>query len=426
MNISENLLFFIWQNRLLSSLNLVGMQGEQIRVIHPGMLNTNAGPDFTEANLLIGNTRWAGNIEIHVKSSDWVMHRHQQNPAYDTVILHVVYEHDQIILNSSGNAIPTLILKGLFDEALIGRYNELLISNRKFPCSAQIKEIDSFTIRSFLSRLVVERLELKSNEVLAKLADTKGDWNETFYYFLARNFGFKVNAPAFELLAGSLSHQILAKHADNQQQMEALLFGQAGFLSLQTNNGYPGDLLGEYDFLKHKYALKPIEVSVWKFLRMRPMNFPTIRIAQLAALLFNTKFLFSKVMETNDLKQLAKLFELLPVNSYWTTHYHFRKETKEMRIQLGTRSIENIMINTACVFLFSYGKFTDNYALVERSLNFLEQIHQESNSLLTPYTEAGVLIDSAFMSQAVLQLNKFYCSQKKCLNCGIGVKILRR
>lgn len=426
MGISENFLFFIWQYKLLKKSNLVCIDSESLHVIHPGHLNKHAGPDFTEAKLLIDNTLWAGNVEIHVKASDWFLHKHHHDRAYDTVILHVVYEHDRKIINSAGQTMPTLVTKGLFDERLLQNYSSLIASNQPFPCKPQLPLVDNFTIKSFLSRLVIERMENKSNEVLAKVAETKGDWNAVLFYFLARNFGFKVNAPGFELLTASLPYQLLERHGDNQLQIEALLFGQAGFLKNSHLEDYPRQLHAEYQFLKHKHNLIPIEVSVWKFLRMRPANFPTVRLAQFAALQSSSKFLFSLLLEIADLRQLVKLFANLPVHSYWKTHYHFNKETTEMKVEMGKGSIENILINTVCVILFSYGKFTDNYELTERALSFLEQIAEEKNSVLRPYAEAGMIIDSAFSSQAVLQLNKFYCTQKKCLNCGIGIKILKR
>ena len=427
MEISENFLFFIWRYRLLNNAHHLCVGGEVLEVIHPGTLNTNAGPDFTEARLIIDGRTWAGNIEIHTKSSDWQLHRHQVDKAYESVILHVVYENDLAIENKSGQAIPTLILKGVFPELLFENYVKMLAGKESFPCRPQIKELEPIIVHTFLARLVVERLEQKTLEVFAKLEDLKGNWYDTFYFFLARNFGFKVNALPFELLANALPLQLLNKHSDSAMQVEAMVFGQAGFLeNTEVDGEYAQLLKAEYKFLKLKYNLKPIDVSVWKFLRMRPASFPTIRLAQFAALHAQSNQLFAKILKAQDLKAICKLFTDLPVSSYWQTHYHFRKPASEMQVQLGKKSVENILINTVCVFLFAYGKYTAQAHLIDRAMDFLERIPVEHNAVVNQYVEAGLKIDTAFASQSILQLNKYYCAQKKCLNCGIGIKILGR
>lgn len=427
MEISENFLFFIWRYRLLNNAHHLCIGGEVLEVIHPGILNTNAGPDFIEARLVIDGRTWAGNIEIHTKSSDWQLHRHQVDNAYESVILHVVYENDLAIENKSGQAIPTLILKGLFPELLFENYVKMLAAKESFPCRPQIKELEPIVVHTFLARMVVERLEQKTLEVFTKLEDLKGNWYDTFYFFLARNFGFKVNALPFELLANALPLQLLNKHSDSAVQVEAMVFGQAGFLdNIEVDGEYAQLLKAEYKFLKLKYNLKPIEVSIWKFLRMRPASFPTIRLAQFAALHAQSNQLFAKILKAENLKSIGKLFTSLPVSPYWHTHYHFRKSTAEMQVQLGKKSVENILINTVCVFLFAYGKYTAQTHLIDRALDFLEKIPAEHNTIVNQYVEAGLKIDTAFSSQSILQLNKFYCARKKCLNCSIGIKILRR
>ncbi|RZK81151.1 MAG: DUF2851 family protein [Pedobacter sp.] len=424
--LSENFLFFIWQYRLFDSTSISCTNGQSLRIIHPGVINKHAGPDFTEAKVIIDGTTWVGNVEIHIKSSDWLLHKHHQNSAYESVILHVVYEDDHSAVTKSERCIATLVLKGSFSEAMLFTYASMLNSACYFPCKAQISQVDHIAMKSFLSRMLVERYEQKTAEVFQVLNRYKGDWNETFYYFLARNFGFKVNALPFELTAGSLPYQVLVKHHQNALQTEALLFGQAGFLEQHVEGAYPLGLQKEYQFLKHKYKLKPIEVSVWKFLRMRPMNFPTVRLAQFAALQQMAMHLFSKIIEEPNLNTINRLFENLPTNEYWTTHYHFGKSTKMGDRRLGAKSIENIMINTVCLFLFAYGKYADQEELIDRAMDFLEQIPAERNSIVTQYIESGVVVDSAFCSQSVLQLNKYYCGQKKCLNCGIGINLLKK
>lgn len=426
MNVPENFLHFIWQFRLYDALKLYTTTNERIEVLQQGMLNTNAGPDFSNAKLLIAQTTWAGNVEIHVKSSDWAMHQHQLDQAYDNTILHVVYEDDQPVYRIDGTRIPTLVLKGLFPAELLLKYEALLNTLNHFPCEQQINKVDDFLIKGFLSRVLVERLENKSAEVYDKLNLLKGDWDETFYHFMAKNFGFKVNAIPMEMLAQSLPQQIFAKHKDQPLQIEALIFGQAGFLNQQFEDEYPQQLKREYQFLKTKYRLTPIDVSLWKFLRMRPQNFPTLRLAQFAALIVHSNHLFSKILTTRDYRNSASLFENLPLHPFWQTHYHFNKEAVKVNTQLGKKSIENILVNTLSLFLFAYGKATDQQNFVTRSFHLLENISPENNHIIEQFVAAGVSIKSAFDTQALLQLKKSYCNEKKCLNCGIGIKILKQ
>lgn len=426
MEISEDFLFFIWRYRLLNSLDLKCVDGRPLQILNPGKLNKNAGPDFTEARLMIGQVLWAGDVEIHVRASDWLLHRHQSNPAYETVVLHVVYEQDQAITQMNGYVIPTIIIRGLFAESLAINYRQLLDAAGKFPCQSQISGVEGIVVNGFLNRLLIERLLQKSDEVMVKLAENKGSWGATFYYFLARNFGFNVNAAGFEMLATSLPFHILQKHADHPIEVEALIFGQAGFLKSKAENKYAEALRAAYQFLNHKYDLKPIPLSVWKFLRMRPANFPTVRLSQFAALQFRSGDLFSGILQATTIKELLVHFENLPVNDYWKTHYHFKKEAAEMNVQLGKKTIENLLINTVCLFLFSYGRYTSDEDRMERALHFLEQIPGEDNRIVNQYVDSGMPNNNAFNSQAILQLNKYYCAQKKCLNCGIGIKILKK
>jgi hypothetical protein len=426
MRIAEDFLHFIWQFRLYSSTGLTTTDEQPIQVLHPGIPNTHAGPDFSQAKIRLSETIWVGQVEIHVKASEWMLHGHQHDEAYENVILHVVYENDKPVSRKTGTEVPVLVLKGLFDEGLYVNYNNLINSFHNFPCEKQIAGVEPMYIHNFLSRLAIERFEHKAIEVNRLLQLHKGDWNETFYICLARNFGFKVNALPFELLAGSLKQQILGKHKDQPGQIEALLFGQAGFLSGDFEDDYPLALKNEYSFLQKKYNLQPIAVSLWKFLRMRPQNFPTIRLAQLATLTLKSSHLFSLVLEITDPSTLVHLFSALPVHTYWKTHYHFHKETANVNLQLGKGSINNLIINTVCLFLFVYGKTISDQRYIDRAIYFLEQIPAEKNSIISLYEASGVKIDNAYLSQALLQLNKSYCTEKKCLNCTIGIKILKK
>ena len=426
MQFKEEFLHFIWKFRLYNSRALQCEPGGQLQIIKPGLLNTNAGPDFMDARLRIDETIWVGHVEIHLRSSDWLLHYHQDDPAYDNVILHVVYENDIPIYRKNGCEIPVLVLKGMFDETLLHNYTALLTAANHFPCEKQLREVDSFIVNSFLSRQLVERLELKTAAIYQQLESYKGDWEKTFYYFLSRSFGFKVNATPFELLATSLDLQLLKKYQSNPLQVEALIFGQAGFLNSDFEAAYPASLKKEYNFLKQKHQLFPVEASLWKFLRMRPQNFPTLRLAQYTALLLKHPNLFTRVLEISDFKDYYTLFQQLPIHQYWEDHYHFNKITSRVRIQIGKSSIENILINTICVFLYVYGKYTDQEKFMDKAFDLLNFLPPEKNSIVEKYKFAGIQLESAFLSQAVLQLNKIYCSQKKCLNCNIGIKILNK
>lgn len=425
MDFSEDFLHFIWQFRLFSTHELYTTQGERLEVLQTGTLNKNAGPDFSKAKLLIGSTTWVGNVEIHLKSSDWLLHQHHLDKAYDNVILHVVFEDDKPIYRSDKTLVPTLILKHLFSEQLLSSYQQLISNSNYFPCQKHIGYVDEFVIHSFLSRVLVERLADKSAEVYDRLANLKNDWDEAFYHVMAKNFGFKVNAVPMQMLAQSLPQQLFAKHKNNPLQIEALIFGQAGFLNQEFKEAYPLSLKTEYLFLQKKYALVPLDVSVWKFLRMRPQNFPTLRLAQFAALIVNSNHLFAKILAIDQVKDLQKIFEDLPVNLYWKNHYHFNKETINVNLQLGKKSIENLLINTLSVALFAYGKALDQQKYVDKALALLENLLAEKNVIIEQFTSSNVKIESAFYSQAILQLKKSYCNEKKCLNCGVGIKILK-
>ncbi|KQN36107.1 hypothetical protein ASE92_08195 [Pedobacter sp. Leaf41] len=426
MNFPEDFLHYVWQFRSFDNNDLKTADGENLKIIHQGFLNRNAGPDFSNSKIQLGETTWAGNIEIHIKASDWLKHNHQTDASYDNVILHVVYENDVEIKRMDGSVLPVLELKNRIADELIEKYENLFLTLTDFPCIAQIKTVDKLIVDSFLSRTLIERFEQKTHAVIETLNELNGNWDETFYRFMARNFGFKVNSLPFELFAKAIPQQIYSKHKDNPLLIEALVFGSAGFLNDNFKEEYPARLKREFLFLQKKYKIQPIEVSIWKFMRMRPQNFPTIRLAQFAALVVKANHLFSKVMAISGVAELRRLFENLPVNDYWKTHYHFKKETEAVSIQIGKTSIDNILLNTVALFLFAYGKHTATQTYVSRAIKLLESLPSEQNAITEKFTAAGVVIENAFASQGILQLKKQYCDQKKCLSCGIGIKILKQ
>ncbi|MFA6084478.1 DUF2851 family protein [Mucilaginibacter sp.] len=426
MLFTEDFLHYVWKFRLFDRINLQTTEGEELEVYATGLHNTHAGPDFQNARIRINETTWAGNAELHLSSSDWKRHGHTADNAYDNVILHVVYRDDEPLIRTDGRRVPTLELKDRISSDLYNRYHNLIFGAKTIiPCEASIASVDGLTMENWLTRILVERLEKKSETVITALNLNRGDWEETFYQFLAANFGFKNNALPFELMAKSLPQNILAKHKNNPMQIEALIFGQAGFLNDDFTDEYPRSLKKEYEFLKKKFNLTPIENHLWKFLRMRPQNFPTIRLAQFAALVVQSNHLFSKVLETKEMKALRDLFSNIQINNYWETHYRFDKESKPVGKHLGAASVDTILLNTVALFLFSYGRHLQQQYYISRSLKLLENIPGEQNSIMTDFANLGLKINTAFESQALLELKNNYCDYKKCLQCGVGIKILK-
>ncbi|MDF3076278.1 MAG: hypothetical protein K0S09_167 [Sphingobacteriaceae bacterium] len=424
MHFNEDLLHYVWQFRLFDKENHCTIDGEALEILAVGIHNKNAGPDFEQAKIRIGEETWAGNVEIHLRSSDWERHQHSSDRAYDNVILHVVYQHDQEISRPDGTKIPVLVLGGRIPSDVEQKYHGLMQNLNWIPCEKLLSGVDSFHVKSWLSRVLVERLESKSAEVNQLLQQYKGSWDDAFYVMLARNFGFKTNSAPFELFARSLPQQILAKHKSDASQIEALVFGQSGFLNQVLEDEYPRKLKDEYDFLGKKYNLQPIDAYLWKFLRLRPQNFPTLRLAQFAALVVKSSYLFAKVVEVKDVKALKAMFSELPVNPYWQTHFRFDKETGKSSPQLGDDSINNILLNTVAVFLFSYGRYMGKESYVNRALTLLESLPAETNHIIKRFSSIGLKPEQADSSQALLQLKKMYCDTKKCLTCGIGVKLI--
>ena len=425
MLFTEDFLHYVWKFRLFDKTDLKTVEGEPIEIYSAGMQNADAGPDFHNARIKIGDTMWAGNVEVHVPSSDWHKHNHTHDNAYNNVILHVVYRDDEPVILPNGRRLPTFELQNRIAPELYNRFHSLVYSNRPFiPCEATIGSVDEFTMRSWFTRILIERLEKRSTLVISALNLNRGDWEETFYQFLAANFGFKTNALPFELLAKSLPQNVLAKHKNNAMQIEAFIFGQAGFLEGELTDEYPRTLQKEYNFLRKKYNLTPVENHLWKFLRMRPQNFPTIRLAQFAALVVKSNHLFSKILDIKDVKSLRELFTDIPINPYWEDHYRFDAPSKPIAKNLGQSSVDVLLLNTLALFLFSYGRHLQLQYYIDRSLKLLENLPGENNNIITDFDVAGVKIKTAFESQALLELKNNYCNFKKCLQCGIGNKIL--
>lgn len=419
----EDVLHFIWKFQYFNNAALRSTAGKDVKVLHAGVHNLNQGPDFSGARVKIGDTIWAGNIELHLFSSDWITHGHSSDKNYSNVILHVVWEHDREIADVSGNAIPTLELKSRVPKILIDKYRRLMELPHLIPCNGHKHSLSALSILNWKERLVVERLTEKSIEVEKILQKTRFHWEETFWRIIARNFGLKVNATFFQDIAESLPLNLIKRHKHNRVQLEALLFGQGHLLSRSFSDKYPQMLKKEYEFYRKKYGLKPVE-GILQFLRMRPANFPTLRLSQLAALLCESEHLFSKIKSARSANELKLLFDVT-ANDYWHYHYVFDQLTEYKEKRLGKQMIDNILINTVVPVVFCYGKSTNEESLCEKSLKWLEELSPEQNRITKAFTEIELENKNAFDSQALIQLKTNYCDHKRCLQCAVGTSILR-
>lgn len=422
----EQFLHYLWQFQQFDKSNLQTTAGEPITVFKTGFLNTNAGPDFTDARLQIGEIEWVGSIEIHIKSSDWNLHNHQIDKSYENVILHVVWEYNGPILRQDGSEIPTLELKSLTDNSLRNKYRNLVENQSKILCESRFSAISELSKVLMLDKILTRRLEQKAKLVDELLVQNNGDWEETTYQLLAKNFGFKLNSEPFLRLARQTPLKILQKQRDNLFQIEALLFGQSGLLNESFDDEYSKKLWPEYQFLSKKYSLEDTQVSAheWKFLRTRPTNFPTVRIAQFAQLIYSRKGFFSGLIQIESAQELKEFFKISQ-SVYWQTHYNFGKKSSVKMMGLGNDSIENLIINSTIPLMVAYAQSIDNQLLIEKAIRFLEAIKAEKNSITQMWESLGVELRTAYESQGYIELYNNYCSQKKCLQCNIGIEILK-
>lgn len=420
---TEAFLSYLWQYKLLLR-PLFTTDGEEIHIINPGTLNTDSGPDFFNAQIKMGDTLWAGNVEIHIRSSDWNRHGHQKDDAYNNTILHVVFEEDQKIKTKDENEPACLELKGKFDSNYLSKYEYLLHNKNWIPCAKQLKDVDDFLWKNCLERVAVERLEKKSAFVNELLESTQNDWEKAFFISMAGYFGQKVNKLPFQILARSIAPQIIAKHKDQTFQLEALLFGQAGLLEDLKGEAYQEKLRKEYDFLKSKYKLVQMPAHLWKYMRLRPASFPDIRISQLADLLRKNDFIFSRILEAENLKSLEQLFEAR-ASEFWDTHYRFGLDSSKRSKKMGKSTQTGIIINAVIPFLFVYGRMQSKPELEELSIDLLHQIKAEQNFISRGFSDLGKKPKSALESQAMIELKQHYCDVKKCLHCQLGLSIIK-
>ena len=419
----EQLLHYVWKHKIFSLKELKTTTGQQVEVIDTGLANTDAGPGFFNAKLKLDGVLWIGNIEIHERSSDWFKHGHHADTGYNSVILHIASEIDTEISRSNGERIPQIQL--ICPEAVRTNYKELLETDSYPPCYRIIPSLPPFTAHSWMTALQMERFEQKATLLNERLKRCQGNWEDAFFITLARNFGFGLNGDAFETWAHRLPFRAVDKHRNDLFQIEAIFFGQAGILEDSDGDGYYLRLKKEYTYLQHKFGLIPMDASLWRFLRLRPANFPHIRIAQLACLYHRAYGLLSRIMETETLQGVRDILKG-GTSEYWLTHYTFGGSSPSRPKALSNTSLDLLIINTVVTFLYAYGLHKGNPVLCARAGSFLEELKAENNYITRMWEQYGMKASNAADSQALIQLKKEYCDKKKCLYCRIGYEYLKR
>lgn len=420
----EDFLHYLWKTKKIAADEFLTTDGRKISILNYGSHNHDSGPDFFSGKIKLNDTIWAGNIEMHLKTSDWVRHGHSDDKAYENVILHVVYEDDSYnVKDEKLKRIPTLELKGKIPKIYLDKYMGLIHSGEDIACSQLIHKVDPAKINFWKYDLAIQRLHSKTEYISQILKNKNNDWEGTLYVVLARYFGAKVNTEPFETLAGSLPLSIISKNKNNSTAVEALIFGQAGMLEAQYDDPYYIELKSEYNFLRKKYQLEPIDAVAWKFNRMRPINFPTVRLAQFAALLQSKDKLFSHLLEAETPIKVREEIKSIP-HSYWQTHYRFGVESKSLPKGISEGFIDLIIINTVAPILFLYGRHYNEQKFIDRSIQLLENIKPEINAITKQWKSLGVKIENAMESQALIHLKTNYCNHLRCMSCKIGAEIV--
>jgi hypothetical protein len=424
LKFSEELLQFIWRYKLLKPIPLITRNGHEIFILKPGELNVDAGPDFFNARIRINGIVLVGNVEIHIRTSDWLKHNHQKNRSYDTIILHAVYEHDINLVQNTDNNVEVLELKNFIDERTLNIYDHLATTKEKLPCAGQLRNVDDFKFNSWIERMTIERLEVKLKHFENFFEAYNGDYTQTFYTILTRNFGFKVNALAFELIAKNLPIHLLLKHSDNLMQLEALLLGMSGLLENQFEDRYVQNLQNEFVYLRNKYQLVPLEKTIFKFSKLRPANFPNVRLAQLAMLIHTNTALFTDPQNHASYAELMKRLKITQ-DGYWKNHYKIGGKLSDKDLTFGEASAENLIINTFAPFFFFYSKKLAKPGFTNLAIDLLNECAMEHNIKTKLFLPKKNVLSNAAASQGVINLYDNYCSSKKCLQCGIAASILK-
>ncbi len=421
----EQLLHFIWHRNLYNADNLRTTTGDIIEVLHPGTPNQDQGPDFLQSRVRIGQQLWAGHVEIHIRSSAWYLHMHEHDSHYNNVILHVVWEEDQPALTLDGYRIPCLELSGRVDHTLLDRYRRLMNNVEWVPCAAALHTIPELLRTAWLERLMAERLEEKSDHIVRMLERFQFDWEQVFYIMLARQLGAPANRAAMEELAIRIPLRLLLKHRDRPDQAEALLFGAAGMLGKEIQHPYVLQLKREFEFQSLKHHIRPMPALHWKFMRMRPAHFPSLRIAQLANIIIQSDGFVSLIESFTPARDWVRLFSVTPPDPFWDTHYHLKEEAPPASKRLGKKTSETLLINVVIPLMFVYGKHQGKPALKDFALTMMTKLEPEQNAIVSGWKTCGWAALDAGQSQALLYLRKQYCDQKRCLHCAIGLHVLK-
>lgn len=419
----EEFLHYLWKFKKFDTLNLKTFNGEELTIIQVGQYLELAGPDFFNAQLIIGEQKWAGNVEIHLKSSDWYVHHHERDEAYENVILHVVWEHDTEIFRSNNSEIPVLELKKYVDAAALANYQSLMAPKSWIYCEKQLQDLDEFLVKNWQERLFFERLERKSKSIFELLHQTNNDWEAVLFCLLAKNFGLNTNGEIFSKIAQSIPFTIIRKESFEIENLEALLLGNAGLLDTEKEDNYFKDLKFRYFYLLHKYQIEKKVVEPVQFFKHRPDNFPTIRLSQLANLYQIHQNLFSILNSSNSVKRIYEIFDV-STSDYWQNHYQFDKESPKKKKKLSTSFVDLIIINTVIPLQFAFAK-SQGKEISEELMQLMIEVCAEKNAIIEKFSFFGVYAKNALETQALLQLKSEYCNKSKCLECAIGIELLK-
>ena len=419
----EDFLHYVWQYKKFDFSNLTTAAGELLTITNCGNYLQQTGPDFFNAQIVIGNQKWAGNIEIHIKSSDWYLHHHEKDSNYDNVILHVVWEHDMPVFRKNNSEIPVLELKKYVSKEILESYKALTSPKAWIYCESQIANIDKFVFKNWQERLFIERLERKYIPIEQLLLETENDWEAILFCMLAKNFGLNTNGETFLKIAKSIPFSIVRKESYEVTNLESLLFGTANLFPVDVQDNYTKDLKKRFEYIFQKYRLKKVIIEPVQFFKHRPDNFPTIRLAQLAMLYHKNHNLFSKVIVAKTLKELHQLFGI-SISDYWQTHYQFDKESLKEKKQFSKSFVDLLVINTIVPVQFAYAKSQGKEAS-DSLLDLLREVASEKNIIIEKFSNFGIKAKNAFETQSLLQLKNEYCNHSKCLQCVVGIQLLK-
>jgi hypothetical protein len=419
----EAFLHHLWKFKLFDLTHLVTVAGDSVRIVHSGNYLALAGPDFFNAQVIIGNQKWAGNVEIHLKSSDWYLHHHERDAAYDSVILHVVWEHDAAIFRKDNSEIPVLELKNYVSSETLARYEALMLPKSWVFCENQLASLDAFVLKNWQERLFFERLERKSKAIEELLVQTNQDWEAVLFCMLAKNFGLNINGDSFLQIALSIPFSVIRKESYAIEHIESLLFGQSGLLLEDKEDLYFKQLQSNFEYQQHKYQIEKAQVNPLQFFKHRPDNFPTLRLSQLANLYHKQPYLFSSLMALTSIKDIYDLFSI-SVSNYWETHYQFDKVSPKKKKMLSKSFIDLLIINTLIPLRFLYAK-SQGKEVSEELVSLLNQVAPEKNAIMDKFKSFSVVVSDAFESQALLELKNEYCNKFKCMECAIGISVLK-